>query len=107
MGEHLHRIMSSPACRVDLDVDLVHCSVPVRAEGATTVFVNKYAWSCQGHVNHPHLKPCGEVCCMHVAPIAVGSSTVIIEGRGAGKVGDAVAGCTFVATGSHNVFVGP
>ena len=98
--------MPQPACRIGVDVDIVHCSVPVRAQGAVTVFVNGIPWSCQTHINHPHLKPCGKVCCVHVAPIAVGSPTVIVEGLGAGRVGDAVAGCTVVATGSPNVFVG-
>ena len=54
--------MSQPACRIGVDVDIVHCSVPVRAQGAATVYVNGIPWSCQTHVNHPHLKPCGEVC---------------------------------------------
>ena len=58
--------MGRPVCRVG-DLDLVHCSVPVRFGHSTNVRVN---------------------------------------GRGCGRIGDSVAGCTFVATGSSNVFAG-
>ena len=34
---------------------------------------------------------------------AVGSPTVKVNGRGAGRQGDAIAGCTAVAVGSHDV----
>ena len=43
---------------------------------------------------------------MHTAPIAVGSSTVIVNGKGAGRIGDAISGCTSVAQGSPNVIAG-
>ena len=49
------------ACRIG-DLDLVHCSTPVRAMGSPTVYVNGISWSRMGDVNHPHLKPCGKVC---------------------------------------------
>ena len=61
--------------------------------------------SRQGDVNDVHLLP-GVPCPSHSAPIAIGSSTVFINGRGCGRVGDAIAGCTSVATGSPNVFAG-
>ena len=88
------------------DSDVPHCSGMVRAEGSPNVFVNGIPWSLQGSVNTPHLLP-GDPCPTHSAPIAVGSTTVIINGRGAGRVGDAISGCTSVAQGSENVFAGP
>ena len=88
------------------DKDQNHCSTPRRAEGAKTVFVNGKAWSCVGHKNDPHLRPAGDKCTTHTAAIASGSKTVFVEGRSAGRVGDPVAACTFVATGSENVFCG-
>lgn len=88
------------------DPDVPHCSGMNRAQGAETVFVNNIKWSCQGDVNTPHLLP-GDPCPTHTAPIATGSPTVIVEGVGAGRVGDSIAGCTQVAGGSENVFAGP
>ena len=88
------------------DSDVPHCSGMVRAEGSPNVFVNGIPWSLQGNVNTPHLLP-GDPCPTHSAPIATGSSTVIINGKGAGRVGDAISGCTSVAQGSENVFAGP
>ena len=87
------------------DQDLVHCSVPARAEGSPNVFVNGLAWSRVGDNNVVHLLP-GSPCPAHAAPIAIGSSTVFVNGKGAGRVGDAVSGCTSVAAGSSNVFAG-
>jgi len=78
----------------------------VRAEGSPNVFVNGIPWSRQGDLNTPHLLP-GVPCPSHAAPIAVGSTTVFVNGKGAGRVGDAISGCTSVATGSPNVFCGP
>lgn len=78
----------------------------VRAEGSDNVFVNGIPWSRQGDVNTPHLLP-GEPCPTHTAPIAVGSTTVFVNGKGAGRVGDAISACTSVAAGSPNVFCGP
>jgi uncharacterized Zn-binding protein involved in type VI secretion len=78
----------------------------VRAEGSPNVFVNGIPWSRQGDVNTPHLLP-GEPCPTHTAPIAGGSTTVFVNGRGAGRVGDAISGCTSVAAGSPDVFCGP
>lgn len=88
------------------DADVAHCSGMVRAEGSDNVFVNGIPWSRQGDVNTTHLLP-GDPCPSHAAPIAVGSTTVFVNGRGAGRVGDAISGCTSVAQGSPNVFAGP
>jgi uncharacterized Zn-binding protein involved in type VI secretion len=88
------------------DADVAHCSGMVRAEGSDNVFVNGIPWSRQGDVNTTHLL-LGDPCPSHAAPIAVGSTTVFVNGRGAGRVGDAISGCTSVAQGSPNVFAGP
>ena len=87
------------------DFDLVHCSVPTRAQGSPSVFVNGLAWSRQGDFNTPHLRP-GAPCPTHAAPISSGSTTVKVNGYGAGRIGDGVLACTFVASGSSNVFAG-
>jgi uncharacterized Zn-binding protein involved in type VI secretion len=88
------------------DADVVHCSGMVRAQGSGNVFVNGRPWSCQGHRNTIHLRPAGRKCAPHTASIATGSSRVFVNGRGAGRVGDSLAGCTRVAAGSSNVFAG-
>jgi len=98
--------MAKPACRIG-DKDVVHCSQPTRAEGSNDVFVNGIPWSLLGHLNDSHLKPAGKKCKPHRAPIAVGSDLVFVNGVGAGRIGDAVAGCTEVATGSNDVYAGP
>lgn len=87
------------------DADVTHCSGMVRAEGSHNVFVNGIPWSRQGDMNTVHLLP-GSPCSPHAAPIAIGSTTVFINGQGAGRVGDAITGCTSVAAGSPNVFCG-
>ena len=87
------------------DLDIVHRSLPARAAGSPDVFVNGIAWSRQGDNNVVHLLP-GVPCPPHAAPISSGSSTVFVNGKGAGRIGDAIAGCTAVAQGSPNVFAG-
>lgn len=87
------------------DADVAHCSGMTRAQGSPNVYVNGIAWSRQGDVNTPHLKP-PAICVTHTAPITTGSSTVFINGKGAGRVGDALTDCTSVAAGSPNVFAG-
>ncbi len=87
------------------DADVTHCSTPHRAEGSSDVFVNGIAWSRQGDNNDSHLLP-GTPCPSHAAPIASGSSTAFVNGKGAGRIGDAISGCTSVAEGSSNVFAG-
>ena len=87
------------------DADVTHCSGMVRAEGSGDVFCNGIPISRQCDVNTGHLKP-GVPCPSHSAPIATGSSTVFVNGKGCGRIGDAVSGCTSVAAGSSNVFAG-
>lgn len=87
------------------DADVAHCSGMTRAEGSPNVRVNSIPVSRQGDNNTSHLLPAA-VCPPHTAPIAVGSTTVFINGKGCGRVGDAISGCTSVAEGSSNVFAG-
>ena len=87
------------------DADVAHCSGMTRAVGSPNVYVNGIAWSRQGDNNTTHLLP-GVPCPSHAAPIATGSSKVFINGKGAGRVGDSISGCTSVASGSSNVFAG-
>lgn len=100
--------MGRPAARIG-DADVVHCSTPFRAMGSNNVLINFRGASRQGDINTPHLLPCGcpPCCCIHNAPIAVGSPTVYINGRQAGRLGDPIAGCTLVGQGSPNVLIGP
>lgn len=100
--------MALPATRIG-DKDVIHCTQPVRSEGAKTVFVNGKSWSCFTHVNTPHDKPNPAPpppCIMHTKPIAKGSSTVFVETLGAGRVSDPILECTEVAEGSPDVFCG-
>jgi len=87
------------------DADVVHCSGMTRAEGSPNVFCNGIPVSRQGDNNTVHLLP-GVPCPPHAAPIAVGSTTVFVNKRGCGRIGDAISGCTSVAAGSSNVFAG-
>jgi uncharacterized Zn-binding protein involved in type VI secretion len=87
------------------DADVSHCSGMTRAAGSPNVIVNGIPWSRQGDNNTTHLLP-GSPCPSHAAPIASGSGTVIVNGKGAGRIGDAISGCTSVAAGSPNVFAG-
>ena len=89
------------------DADVSHCSGMTRAQGSPDVFVNSIAWSRQGDVNTTHLLPPNiPPCPSHAAGIASGSSTVKVNTKGAGRIGDSITGCTSVAAGSSNVFAG-
>ena len=87
------------------DADVAHCSGMTRAEGSGDVFANGISVSRQGDNNTSHLLP-PVPCPSHAAPIAVGSTTVCTNGKGTGRIGDAISGCTSVAAGSPNVFAG-
>ena len=97
--------MGRPASRLG-DSDVPHCSPMLRATGSFNVFINGRPAVRQLDINTPHLKPGGNSCVPHVAPVAVGSLTVRINGRGAARLGDSIAGCTLVGMGSFNVFIG-
>ena len=88
------------------DADIPHCSGMTRAQGSPDVFVNSIAWSRQGDVNTVHLLA-GAPCVPHAAAIATGSTTVFVNSKGGGRIGDAISSCTSVAAGSANVFAGP
>ena len=94
-----------PAVTRKGDADVTHCSGMVRSGASTNVFVNGIGISRQGDVNTSHLLP-GAPCPPHTAPIATGSTTVFVNNKGCGRIGDAISGCTSVATGSSNVFAG-
>ena len=85
------------------DADVPHCSGMVRAQGSSNVKVNGIGVSRQGDLNTGHLRP-GIPCPGHSFPIVKGSSSVFINGRQCGRVGDPT--CTSVAQGSPNVFAG-
>jgi uncharacterized Zn-binding protein involved in type VI secretion len=87
------------------DADITHCSVPHRNQGSPTVFCNNIPISRQGDNNDTHLVP-GASCGSHVAPISAGSSSVFINGKGCGRIGDSVTSCTSVAQGSPDTFAG-
>ena len=94
-------------CRGDsVDADVPHCSTPRRDQRSDNVLVNGTGIPRQGDNNTSHLLP-PPPCPSHAAPIAIGSTTVFINGKGCGRIGDAISGCTSVATGSSNVFAGP
>ena len=100
--------MALAATRIG-DEDVIHCNTPKRMEGAGTVFVNGKPWSLMSHKNDPHLKPNPNPppeCITHSKPIAKGSSTVFVEGKGAGRVTDKILECTAVAQGSPDTFCG-
>ena len=89
------------------DADVTHCSGMTRAAGSSNVFVNGIAWSREGDNNTTHKKPpAAPLCPNHAAAISSGSSTVKVNGKGAGRIGDGISGCTSVAAGSSDVFAG-
>jgi len=90
-----------------VDADVTHCSTPLRSALSPDVIVNGTGISRQGDNNTPHLIPTAVPCPTHAAPIATGSTTVFINGKGCGRIGDAISACTSVATGSANTFAGP
>ena len=89
------------------DADVTHCSGMTRAQGSSDVFVNSIGVSRQGDLNTTHLLPPDiPPCPSHAAGIETGSTTVFVNGKGCGRVGDGITGCTSVAAGSSNVFAG-
>ena len=85
------------------DADVPHCSGMTRAQGSGDVFVNGIGWSRQGDNITGLLLP-APICPGHAAPISSGSSSVYVNGKQAGRVGDPT--CTSVAAGSPDVFCG-
>ena len=90
------------------DADVTHCTGMVRAGKSSDVFANGIGVSRQGDHNTGHLLPPDiPPCPGHSAPIATGSTTVFVNSKGCGRIGDGISGCTSVAAGSSNVFAGP
>mgnify|MGYP003120472121 CR=1 FL=1 len=87
------------------DADVAHCSGMTRAAGSTDVFVNNIGISRQDDNNTSHLLP-PVPCPSHAAPITTGSTTVFINGKGCGRVGDGISVCTSVTAGSSDTFAG-
>ena len=98
-------MIARPATRIG-DFDLIHCNWPNRMTGSPNVLVNGSPWSCQIDFNFPHTFPSGFNCYPHLRPITLGSITVRINGRGAGRMADGIYDCTWTFTGSHNVMAG-
>ena len=90
------------------DKDKIHCTdQPTRLTTNNTVFVNGLPVSLQGDPNTTHNYPDGDDCDQtHQGKIATGSSTVRVKGRGIGRIGDSLTGCTAVISGSGDVFAG-
>ena len=85
--------------------DVPHCSGMVRSGHSLNVRVGGIGVSRQGDVNTTHLLP-GIPCPPHAAPITTGSTKVIVNGKGCGRMGDSISGCTKVAEGHPKVFAG-
>ena len=87
------------------DADVSHCSGMTRAVGSSNVFVNSIGVSRQGDNNTSHVLPPAP-CSPHQAAITTGSLKVKINGKGCGRIADAISGCTKVAEGYIKVIVG-
>lgn len=95
---------SIPPVTRKTDVCTGHGCFPSRpsVQGSPNVFVNGLKAHRQGDAWTTH-------CCMgscHSSILALGSSTVFVNRRQLGRVGDPVACGSLVATGSPNVFAG-
>jgi len=81
------------------------CWPPRPSTGASPdVFVNGIAVHRQGDAWAPHT--CPTIPETHDSVLAAGSSTVYVNGKQIGRIGDPVACGSTVATGSANVFAG-
>lgn len=94
-----------PAASRKGDQGVPHCSGYVIAAGSSDVYINGIAAARQGDTVTAHLLP-GLPCPAHAPPIAQGSRTIFVNNRPLVRVGDPVAGCTFIAQGSPTVFAG-
>lgn len=81
------------------------CWPPRPSTGASPdVFVNGIAVHRQGDAWAPHT--CPTIPETHDSVLASGSSTVYVNGKQIGRIGDPVVCGSTVATGSANVFAG-
>jgi len=95
-----------PAAARQGDLGVPHCSVYTISNGSNNVNINGRSAARVGDTSVPHLIPAGRRCAVHTASIAVGSNSVLINGRPAARIGDSLAGCTSIAQGSSDVFIG-
>jgi uncharacterized Zn-binding protein involved in type VI secretion len=95
-----------PAAARKGDAGVPHCSSYTISSGSESVFINGQPAARVGDSSTSHLKPGGSSCPTHVATISQGSSSVFINGRAAARIGDALSGCTSIAQGSSDVFIG-
>lgn len=72
-------------------------------ESSSNVLINKLGAIRQGDAWAEH---CAPDCGCHASVLAIGSSSVYINGRGAARVGDVIACGSAIAVGSGNVFIG-
>lgn len=81
-----------------------HGCFPSRAndQASEDVFVNGLGAHRQG--DHWQSHCCGPTC--HDSTLAAGSSTVFVNGKPLGRIGDSVACGSAVASGSGTVFAG-
>jgi uncharacterized Zn-binding protein involved in type VI secretion len=94
-----------PAAARKGDSNVVHCSGHNIASASGDVFVNGRGAARQGDKSTVHKRP-GKKCPSHSASISNGSGTVFVNGRPFARVGDSYGGCTRIASGSGDVFVG-
>jgi len=88
------------------DRNVSHCSGHNMASGSENVFINGRRACTQGSRTTGHLVPAGRRCGGHTASVRGGSNSVFINGKAAARVGDGLSGCTSIAQGSPNVFIG-
>lgn len=95
----------SPVTRLG-DTCTGHGSFPPRASTSASgnVFVNGIAVHRQGDSWAPHGSPSPSA--PHSSTLASGSSTVYVNSKQCGRIGDPVACGSAVAQGSGNVFAG-
>jgi uncharacterized Zn-binding protein involved in type VI secretion len=94
-----------PAAARQGDAGIVHCTGYTIAQGSPDVRINGRPAARNGDSSTAHKKPGGKKCVIHTATIQA-SRTVRVNGRPLACVGDRLSGCTSIAAGSNNVFVG-
>lgn len=94
-----------PAAARRTDPGVPHCSGYTIATASGDVFINNLGAARLSDVNTTHLLP-GAPCPAHSVAISSASTSVFVNGRGVARVGDPFAGCTRVAAGSADVFIG-
>jgi len=95
-----------PAAARKGDQGIPHCSGYTIDTGSEDVFINSIAAARQGDNATAHQLPGGTTCPTHAPPIAQGSESVFVNGKALARLGDPLSGCTSIAQGSPDVFVG-